>query len=243
MQYVNRPVVTLIGHTAFTPPSTVPFHTDTDGGQALVEFAGRACYASWAKEVPATATNQGFIEHILSVGHLSVLEHAGATLYITGLSRASAHELLRHRHFSISELSPRSEPDAICEPVAISADPLLHQEFERAAQQAMRTRAALVTELEQRTPGVLGRKQARAQANALTPAGASTTVVVTGNYRSWRHFIGMRGSDAADMGVRELAVAVLEVLQTVAPHVFSDFRISELGDGTRMAASPWVRDR
>ena len=54
----------------------MPWETDADGGQALAEFAGRACYQSWDKPNPATATNQGYLRHILEVGHLSVLEHA-----------------------------------------------------------------------------------------------------------------------------------------------------------------------
>lgn len=74
----------------------------------------------------------------------------------------------------------------------------------------------------------------------MLPAAAATTVVVTGNYRSWRHFVGTRATDAADVEVRSLAVAVLQLLQQTAPHVFADFRISDLGDGTRTAASPLV---
>lgn len=38
------PKVRLIAKTEFFPPEDVPWTTDADGGQALVEFAGRACY-------------------------------------------------------------------------------------------------------------------------------------------------------------------------------------------------------
>jgi thymidylate synthase (FAD) len=68
----------------------------------------------------------------------------------------------------------------------------------------------------------------------------ATAVVVTGNYRAWRHFIGMRATEAADTEIRELAVAVLDALQREAPSVFADFRISTLPDGSRVAASPLV---
>ena len=61
------------------PPADIDWavdpDTDADGGQALAEFAGRACYESWNKPNPATATNAGYLRHILEVGHLSVLEH------------------------------------------------------------------------------------------------------------------------------------------------------------------------
>ena len=68
----------------------------------------------------------------------------------------------------------------------------------------------------------------------------STAIVVTGNYRAWRHFIGMRATEAADVDIRGLAVDVLLELQALAPNVFADFRISELPDGTAVAASPLV---
>jgi thymidylate synthase (FAD) len=69
------------------PPRDVPWTTDASGGQALAEFAGRACYQSWNKPIPATATNAGYLDHILQVGHLSVLEHSSATFYLTSPAR------------------------------------------------------------------------------------------------------------------------------------------------------------
>ena len=59
--------VQVIAETRFTPPPDVPWSTDTDGGSALVEFAGRACYQSWSKPNPRTATNASYIKHIIDV--------------------------------------------------------------------------------------------------------------------------------------------------------------------------------
>ena len=126
------PKVQLIGKTEFFPPEDVDWSTDADGGQALAEFAGRACYQSWHKPNPATATNAGYIQHILEVGHLSVLEHGTVTFYLTGMSRSLTHELIRHRHFSFSQLSQRYVPErdaAMVEPDAIADDPELHAKF------------------------------------------------------------------------------------------------------------------
>ena len=103
--------VQMVAATTFNPPEDVPWSTDADGGEALVEFAGRACYQSWDKPNPRTATNAGYLRHILEVGHLSLLEHANVTFYITGISRSCTHELIRHRHFSYSQLSQRFVPE------------------------------------------------------------------------------------------------------------------------------------
>jgi thymidylate synthase (FAD) len=237
----------LVGSTRFEAPSDVPWRTDADGGQALAEFAGRACYQSWSKPIPSTATNAGYLRHILEVGHLSVLEHSSATFYITGISRALAHELIRHRHLSVSELSQRQTPsDPAVVPSAIAADPELAEVFRRAVDASLSAHDELLKALEAKvassSAGRLNRKQARQAARAVLPHAMPTVLVVTGNFRSWRHFIGMRGSDPADTEIRALAVGVLRELQALAPNVFADFRVSKLADGTETAASPLVGD-
>jgi thymidylate synthase (FAD) len=241
------PRVRLIGRTEFLPPHDVPWTTDATGGQALAEFAGRACYQSWSKPVPATATNAGYLDHILQVGHLSVLEHSTATFYITGISRSVTHELIRHRHFSFSQLSQRYLPPGgpeVIEPEIIAADPALHEIFTAAVAHSASAYAQLLAALEERAAsapdGTLARKQARQAARGVLANATSTAIVVTGNYRAWRHFIGMRATEAADVDIRGLAVDVLVELQALAPNVFADFRVSTLADGTAVAASPLV---
>jgi thymidylate synthase (FAD) len=240
--------VQVIGRTEFSPPADVPWETDADGGQALVEFAGRACYEAWDKPNPATATNRGYVQHVLQVGHLALLEHSTVTVYLTGLSRAVAAELVRHRHLSFSQLSPRHVPDsaAVVEPAAVAGDPFLHERFLAAADTALAAYAELLEGLEDRfadAPNApLRRKQARQAARAVLPGALETHLVVTGNYRAWRHFVGMRGSESADPEIRAVALACLRELQHLAGNVFDDFRISTLADGTEVAASPYVAE-
>src|SRR5690606_39417836 len=66
------------------------------------------CYRSFNRPNPKTATNEGYLNHILEVGHESVLEHSSATFYIEA-SRSVLTELERHRHLSFSVVSQRSE--------------------------------------------------------------------------------------------------------------------------------------
>ncbi|GIJ07242.1 FAD-dependent thymidylate synthase [Micromonospora andamanensis] len=240
-----QPQVKLIAWTQFESPEDVPWSTDADGGQALAEFAGRACYQSWKKPNPATATNAGYLAHILEVGHLSVLEHGSVSFYFTGVSRSFTHELIRHRHFSYSQLSQRYVPErdaAMVEPTVIAEDPELHKRFVEAAEASVRAYNDLLEGLERRfadvTNPTLRRKQARQAARAVLPNATETRIVVTGNYRAWRHFIGMRATEHADVEIRELAVECLRQLQRVAPNVFADFTISTLPDGTEVAQSP-----
>jgi thymidylate synthase (FAD) len=240
--------VQVIAATQFLPPADVPWETDAEGGQALAEFAGRACYQSWKKPNPATATNAGYLRHILEVGHYSVLEHGSVTFYVTGASRSLTHELVRHRHFSYSQLSQRYVPErdaAMVEPDVIADDPELHELFTRATEASLSAYTELLEGLEKKFSDVENatsrRKQARQAARAILPNATETRIVVTGNYRALRHFIALRATETADVEIRELAVRMLREVQQVAGNVFADFTISELEDGTEVASSPYER--
>src|SRR5438067_868735 len=244
---IVAPQVRVIAWTHFASPEDIPWTADAQGGQALAEFAGRACYQSWNKPNPATATNAGYLAHILEVGHLSVLKHGTVTMSFPGVSRSFTHELIRHRHFSYSQLSQRYVPErnaAMVEPDVIAEDPELHKRFVEAAEASVRAYTELLEGLERRFADLpnatLRRKQARQAARSVLPNATETRIVVTGNYRAWRHFIAMRASEHADVEIRELAIACLRELQRVAANVFDDFRISELADGTEVAASAYV---
>jgi len=241
------PQVKVIAWTHFEAPEDVPWSTDADGGQALAEFAGRACYQSWRKPNPATATNAGYLAHILESQHLSVLEHGTVTFYFTGVSRSFTHELVRHRHFSYSQLSQRYVPEreaAMVEPSVIAEDAELHKRFVEATEASLRAYNELLEGLERRFADVenptLRRKQARQAARAVLPNATETRIVVTGNYRAWRHFVSMRAAEGADVEIRELAVECLRQLQRVAPNVFADFTITGLPDGSEIASSRYA---
>ena len=241
--------VRIIAWTHFESPADVPWDTDTDGGQALAEFAGRACYQSWTKPNPKTATNAGYLDHILQVGHLSVLEHGSVSFYLSGISRSLTHELIRHRHFSYSQLSQRYVPERdarMVEPDVIAADPELHERFQAAADAAQSAYDDLLEGLEKKFADVanptLRRKQARQAARSVLPNATETRIVVTGNYRAWRHFIAMRASEHADVEIRALAIECLKQLKEKAANVFADFQITKLDDGTEVASSPYVTE-
>lgn len=245
---VGGPRATVIGWTEFQAPIDVPWTTDSwHAGQALVEFAGRACYQSWSKPNPATAMNANYIRHILEVGHLSVLEHGTVTMYLENVSRACTHELVRHRHFSYSQLSQRYvtlNPDVpertvadFVVPPAFRGDELAEDLLLDLWEKAVDTYGYLLRRAE-----VLGvkYKKAREAARAVLPNMTPTAIVVTGNYRAWRHFIGLRATEHADAEMRELALLCLERLRRVAPAVFDDFEVAVSPNGTLIATSQFV---
>ena len=144
-------------------------------------------------------------------------------MYLTGLSRSLAHELTRHRHFSYSQLSQRYVPEGDADvrragghrrgPGAARGVP------RRRRRRAGRPPPSCWRAWRRRFAGVpnatLRRKQALQAANSVLPTATETRIVVTGNYRAWRHFIAMRASEHADVEIRGLALACLRELQRV----------------------------
>lgn len=241
--------VQLIAATRFAAPADVDWTADetaTDA-EALVEFAGRACYESFDKPNPRTATNESYLNHIMEVGHNALLEHATATMYIRGISRSCTHELVRHRHFSFSQLSQRFVPTQEAEvvlPPAIARDEELSRILLRAVDESRfiydELLAALEEKLADEPNALLRKKQARQAARSILPNATESRIVVTGNFRTWRHFIAARASEHADQEIRAVAMACLDILNEQAPALFADFLVTELSDGSRMAVSPYV---
>src|SRR5437868_5857910 len=137
IRVIREPTVYLVGRQQtnageverFLSAHGVAWQTDTEvAGEHLVEVAGRVCYMSFAK--PRPGGNHAYIDHILEVGHGSVLEHAVWNFLFANVSRSLTHELVRHRHFSYSQLSQRYVDESVAEyvePDCIAADPELHQ--------------------------------------------------------------------------------------------------------------------
>ncbi len=234
---VGRQVVNQEEMERFLTDHGVTWATDTEvGGEALAESAGRVCYMSYGK---GRKTNKEFLANIIGVGHGSVLEHAVWSFVITGVSRSFTHELIRHRHFSYSQLSQRyvdeSESDFI-EPDVIASEPELHRIWVEAVEAARRAYNALIPGLERHYESVpektLRRKLARQAARSVLPNATETKIFVTGNARALRHFIELRGNEHADIEIRKVAVAMLRILQVESPSLFGDYRLEPLPDGT-----------
>jgi thymidylate synthase (FAD) len=74
--------------------------THTPNPEQVVAAAARLCYsdasiAQLLERAPEQAPR--LLRKVLDMGHLSVLEHAGFTFGIEGISRACSHQLVRHR--------------------------------------------------------------------------------------------------------------------------------------------------
>jgi thymidylate synthase (FAD) len=245
--YVTQPKVYLLGRQAvleeelarFLDDEGLIFTTDTPvAAEVLNEIAGRTCYMSFGK---GRKSNREYLQNILSSKHGSVLEHAVWNLLITGVSRSLTHELVRHRAgFGYSQLSQRyvDESDArYVVPPLYQRNEALYARWKGAIESAQRAYAELaeataryVQETQPEMPPRDRRKWARQAARSVLPNACETKIFVTGNARSWRHFVELRGSADADTEIRLLAVEVCRVLKKESPNLFPDIEIVDQPD-------------
>lgn len=220
------------------------WRSDAANDAALIpEISGRVCYMSFKKSRPGG--NKSYINHILDVGHFSVIEHVSWTLAITGVSRSLTHELVRHRAgTSYSQQSQRyvdeSESEVIV-PEIIKEDEKLYSKFKQSVAISQTIYKELVEGLEAKLTPAGGasfeektniRKTARQAARSVLPNATQTRLVWTVNARAARHFLLLRASKFADFEIRRLANVIFEVLIKEAPELFNDFKLIPLEDGT-----------
>lgn len=242
----TEPVIDLVGVSTYLDMERTPEfpdwepHEEAQGAESVIELAGRGCYQSWDRPRQDTATIEGYMANILEVAHGSVLEHSIATFYIQGLSRTLTHELVRHRHFGFSQLSQRfvdgSDFGIVIPPLLVGDEDAIEDLIRTASVAQGRYRDTLErAELKAAEKGLkdfAARKAAREAARAVMPNMAETKITVSGNFRTWRHFLSIRGAEGADAEIKRLARALAPYLRAVAPSVFQD--VYPAGEGVAL---------
>ena len=189
----------------------------TPNAEKLIEAAGRTSYMSFDKQ--GEDSEKRFIRMLVKSGHHSVLEHAHATFRISGASRSFTHQLVRHRLCSIIQQSQRyvDESNFNCiEPDSIKNNPKAHSVFVDFMEKAKEAYLKLS-----------GLKIKKEDARYVLPNAVESQIVVSANFREWRHVIDLRGKAQAQWEIRRVAIEILKILKKHAPNVFGDFEIDE----------------
>ena len=212
------------------------------GAESLIEAASRGCYQSWKRPNPATASNAGYLKHILEVGHYSVLEHGVVSFLVRGVSRPLSLEMARHRFTSRSELSqrfvdgsqtPKVLPPLVRDALESAGEAVflgaINEAFETAMDAADEAYATLVPLLtvhldntEPELTKTARRKKAREAARAVLPNATATEMVITANFRAWMGIITKRDDPSADAEIIEFAQEIGRQLAVVAPNIFGE---------------------
>ena len=235
---------------------------DTTDAANLVRLAGKRCYMAWAGDGKFNKNVQKvrediskYIDHILEVGHGSVIECASYSFAIEGLTRVATAELNRHRAgCAISEGSmrfiryndlPYWEPDSIRPAPHTDAmvfdDATKTLETKKLQSRAIFARAfhqaeVAYAELEALWADELApdskfaaKKQVTSMMRRIVPIGVSTGGVWTFNLRALRHVCTMRCDESAEEEILSLANRILEHMLTAEVNFFGDFKKNDRG--------------
>lgn len=205
-------------------------------GATLVKFAGQLCYMSFGEKRSRSSKTVEYLEHIRESKHGSVYEHASYSFLLYGIDRAVTHEIVRHRAgFGFSQVSQRYVDGPALRfvmPRKYQKDEALARLFCTSidrARQEYDDRASRLSEIYEApaTATVSKRKSVNQDARRCLPNETEAPIVITGNGRSWRHFVESRASGAADDSIREPAFKVGMILRTVAPALFCDYEVNQ----------------
>jgi len=174
-----------------------------------IELAGRTCYKSEADDAAK------FCRKMVKSGHHAMIEHACASFRII-TDRGITHEIVRHRLASYAQESTRYcnySRDKFGNELTFIEPPNMSKEqagFWRAGCRAAEDNYFLMLD-SGCSPQI---------ARSVLPNCLKTEIIMTTNFREWRHFITLRSSKAAHPQIRPIAVMILKELKRRAPSIF-----------------------
>lgn len=223
MTNIVTPEVRLLAHTKIDEKAISEWMSIQDAStdaETLLTMAGRNCYRSFHRPNSKTYDDVDYLRRTLfDRGHFSIAEHATATLYFTGVSRAFLAELTRHRHLSFSVESQRfinaNDANVVMPPAMRYLDEESKEKFLWRVDESITDYKDAQTAL-----NYLPKKQRNEAARALLPNAVETRMVVTGNLRCWHEVIERRTQPDADAEIQEVMRLAKAELHTVSPIIF-----------------------
>lgn len=186
-----------------------------------IEKIARTCYKSESKITEESA--EKFVANLIKRGHEAMLEHMHLTVKFT-CDRGVSHELVRHRLASFAQESTRycnysldrfGNELTFIRPCFWNENTNgCYTDWERAMFYAERQYFSLIQN-----------GASPQEARSVLPNSIKTEVVMTANYREWRHFFNLRACRAtgpAHPQMEELTRPLLVILYHKIPVVFDD---------------------
>lgn len=187
----------------------------------FIEKIGRSCYGS--EDKIKEDSYEKFVEHLVEMGHESVIEHSCITVQFT-VDRGISHELVRHRLCSFTQESTRycdyskssKYPDGVefIKPCFFDEGSNQFRVWWLGCQEAEFYYLELI------------KNGCKAQeARAVLPTSVATKITMTTNLREWRHILKLRTSMASHPQMREVMIPLGRELASMVPIIFDEFRV------------------
>jgi thymidylate synthase (FAD) len=204
-------------------------------GVDLIEKCARTCYKSEASNNGDEEKTKKFVKGLIKRGHEAMLEHSFLSVKFT-TDRGVSHEIVRNRLFSFAQESTRycnyNKDDDIVfiKPYwydyASPNDKMIFEEH--------------LEDVEKLYNYLIEGGHKPQEARAILPNCLKTEIVVSGNYREWRHFLKLRAANStgpAHPDMNKLVCPLLIELHDQIPVIFDDVYEMMLDDKD---AAKWI---
>ncbi len=196
-----------------------------------IERAGRTCYQTETGEI-TQETAKKFIKMIMKRKHFSVIEHGFLAVKFSKVSRGLTHELVRHRLAAFSQESTRyvdyakggMTPDLDRFQCEFVLPP--HQDAEQKITMpdgSIITPTEMLENIEAYYRALRKAKWPTDDARQFLPNAITSDIVISCNFREWRHIFYMRTAEPAHWEIRAVMIKLLVKLQSIVPVLFDDF--------------------
>ena len=174
-----------------------------------IEEAASNCYNSEAKG------DGKILKHCIKSGHTSVTEFCNFTFHIEGISRATSHQLVRHRMASYAQRSQRYCSEDGFEYVTPNS---IYNNKE-----AWEIYASLMRDIRKAYKDLQELNIPNEDARMVLPNACTTCIEINMNLRSLMHFMNERLCSCAQWEIRKLAMemrkAILEQVPELEPYL------------------------
>ena len=184
----------------------------------LIERAARTCYKSENAITDDGESAKKLIRTLISKGHEAMLEHSFLSVKFV-CDRGVTHELVRHRLCSFAQESTRYcnySGDKFEKNVKF----VIPYFFENPVKIEIWTDAC--ARAENAYFDLLKTGATPQEARTVLPNSTAAEIVMSGNYREWRHILKLRTAKDAHPQMREIMCPLGKELQKKLPVIFDD---------------------
>lgn len=191
----------------------------------MIEKAGRTCYKS--EDLIKEGSAETFVAGLIKRDHTAMLEHSSLSVKFI-CDRAVANEIVRSRIASFAQESTRYanySKDKFGNELTF-IKPFFFEE----GSEEYRLWYACCMLAEEAYMGLITMGRKPQEARSILPNSLKTELVMTANYREWRHFFKLRAARStgpAHPQMEEITRPLLKELRELIPVVFDDIEVTD----------------
>ena len=182
-----------------------------------IERISRVCYKSEDRITEDNSSAIDLISRLIANGHEAMIEHSQLSVLFT-VDRGVSHEMVRHRLASFAQESTRycnyssgkfNGELTFIKPCFLEEGTPVYDMWLDAMQFAERSYMDMIRY-----------GCSPQEARTVLPNSLKTEIVVTANYREWKHIFKLRTARAAHPQMREIMIPLYKEVSQVFPFIF-----------------------